>query len=341
LISSGMSMGKVLLMWGLTLVALMVWAWFTLNWAGLVLELEDARTWPTVQGTVTDQRITEVIGANGRRSYRPEVRYSYVARDGQLRVGYRVHRGIEPDKSRSWAQARLSGFPVGKSVPVYVDPGDPGVSLLEPGIGADEWREACLLVALGLVVVAMLANALHLVRRRGRGYVAGVRIIPGPPVWCRQESCGALAGSLYAGAVVAVVVGALAHVLDGGSVLWVLGTLAAGLGVAVPVWLVQRALPDRPASGDLVLDYDKEVVVTPKVFESESSTVPMAEVVDLVILAVTRGSGRSRTTTQQVHLVLSDGGEREVGPIAMGFSSVGTAREFAKWLAGELALEPG
>ncbi len=334
-------MSKVLVMWLLAFVALLVWAGVALFWGARAIELEDARTWPTVQGTVIDQRVTEVIGSKGRRSYRPEIRYAYPTPGGQTQYGTRIHSAAEPAKDRSWAQTRLSGFPVGKNMPVYVDPADPRVSLLEPGIGAGEWRGAAYLVAGGLVVTAMVATALHLVRRRGRGYVAGVRIIPGPPVRCRQESCGALAGSLYAGAGVAVVVGALAHVLDEGSALWVLGTLAAGLGVAVPVWLMQRALRDRPASGDLVLDYDKEVVVTPRVFESESRTVPMAEVVDMVILAVTRGSGRSRTTTQQVHLVLSGGGEREVGPIAMGFSSVGTAREFAKWLAGELGLEPG
>jgi hypothetical protein len=131
----------------------------------------------------------------------------------------------------------------------------------------------------------------------------------------------------------------LAYALDEGSLLWVAGTLTAGLAAAVPAWFLGRRLLTRPRARDLVLDFEKEVVVTPKLFDFSSNTVPMAEILDLMIFVVTQGSGRTKTTTYQVHILL--GVARTPGPIALVFSSNWTAQKFSKWLEGELGLKAG
>lgn len=335
----GMLAKVIVTVWTAAIVAVLLWFGFAWSWAERVRELEGARTWPTVSGTIKSQSITEIRSRNGDRTYRPELQYTYTTRDGRIRLGQRLHSGAEPAKTRPWAEARLSGFQVGKSVTVYVNPADPGVSLLEPGMESDDWREACLLAVGAIAVVGLWIHALQTIPWRRRGYVAGVRIIAGSPVRCRQEFCGELAGSLYFGAVVALGVALLAFALDEGSLVWVAGTLTAGLVAAVPAWFIGRRLVTWPRARDLVLDFEKEVVVTPKLFDFGSNSVPMAEILDLMIFVVTRGAGRTKTTTYQVHLLL--GVSRAPGPIALGFSSNWTAQKFSKWLEGELGLKAG
>lgn len=324
-------------MWCVAAIALGTWLLLTTIWVDRSTELHEATTWPVSSATVNSHNVVEVRGSKGSRSYRPELQYTYLAPDGGVRFGARIHGTREPSRSRDWARRRLSKFPIGGTVPVYVNPADSSVSLLEPGMREGDWREGCWVGAGLLMVISLTANAWHLARRRGAGYVAGVRIIDGPPLRCRKETSGSLAGGFYLGTCVAAAVAVVAYAADEGSMVWLIGGFALGLGVAVVTWLSVNSRRDKPKPADLVMDYDAELVITPTLFESASMAVAMPTVIGTSIMEVTRGSGKSRTTVHQVHLMLNADGSR--GPIALAFGSAAIAGEFETWLKQQLALE--
>jgi hypothetical protein len=232
-----MAVRRIIFLWFVFLALLVGWVVFAVIWTRGVIEVEEARSWPTVQGTITVQSISKVT--NNRKwstsyTYRPKVEYVYYpTQDGRRRFGTRIHTADEPARSQEWAQERLSAFPVGKSVTVYYNPASPNVALLEPGINSVDWFKACMLVAGTFVVLGVLAHARHLTRLRWGNEEVGEWLVPPPPLRRRYTRCGQLADSLYTGAGFAGGPAIVIGMLDAGSPLWVAGVLALGIGAAV------------------------------------------------------------------------------------------------------------
>ncbi len=108
---------------------------------GVYAEDENAKTWPTTSGTITDNFISsdwtsDSHGSGGHYSYYPNVVYIYQV-GGTSYTGYRISVMSSGSSDSSYAQSVLDYYYVGASVTVHYDPNDPARSLLELGGAAD------------------------------------------------------------------------------------------------------------------------------------------------------------------------------------------------------------
>ncbi len=88
--------------------------------------------WPSVSGKVTCSR-AQSTRVDKRMRYTPVVKYAYAVH-GRSYAGGRISASDMHQKTIIRAKDILRKYPVGGQVPVYYDPDDPGVSLLEPGL---------------------------------------------------------------------------------------------------------------------------------------------------------------------------------------------------------------
>ena len=113
-------------------------------WFGMRSSQEEARrsvSWPTASGTITVSEIVEVTGIRPtdqrptKRSgpaYRPQVEYTYEVA-GTEHTGTRIEVFMTIHATEREAEARISAYPVGASVPVHHDPERPERAVLEVG----------------------------------------------------------------------------------------------------------------------------------------------------------------------------------------------------------------
>lgn len=285
---------------------------------------------------MTSATITERASSKGKRKYTPVVRYSYTAgRDNAEFTSSRIHARSQSGGARSVANSVIARYAPGTKVNVHVDPERPDNAMLEPGMRRDDWMELTFIGAGLLGVLGLLATAWHLTKRLGPGYVAGMRLREGATVRVRPETCGSLAGGLFTGAVIAVIGCALGRAVGDFDAVWLAGIMLTAVAIALIIWIGGSKLAERPLSADLSLDYEKEIVTSPKVSGFKPEVISMTAVTGTAINAVESFNGKAKTTTYQVHL--SDA-ERTFGPVAAVFSSEETAKVFEKWLREQLAL---
>src|SRR5687768_4666568 len=135
--------GKILA----TIACLLVGPFFV--WKGLseLITASRAKSWPTVQGTVTSSSLQESSGRRGRTKYTPVIKYGYEV-NGKTYTGDRIDTGGKSTSSIDFATETLSRYAKGQAVTVYYESKSPEISLLQPGTAAENW----LVFAIGLIM---------------------------------------------------------------------------------------------------------------------------------------------------------------------------------------------
>lgn len=90
-----------------------------------------SRNWPTTEGTVVSSAI-ERSGRSVVQNHRAEIEYEYSVK-GITHSSGAVSCGDYGSAFSSHAREIVERYPQGKKVPVYYDPQDPSVAVLEPG----------------------------------------------------------------------------------------------------------------------------------------------------------------------------------------------------------------
>ena len=108
---------------------------------GIYAEGENAKTWPTTTGTITNNFISSdwtsgSDGSGGHYSYYPNVVYEYQV-GATSYTGYRISIVNSGSSDSSYTQNVLNYYYVGAPVTVHYDPNDPAKSVLEIGGPAD------------------------------------------------------------------------------------------------------------------------------------------------------------------------------------------------------------
>jgi hypothetical protein len=136
----------------LALVAAGVWA----IWRGMKRRRlgQQVAGWQAVQGKVLSHDIAESVStdSDGDREwhYEPRLVYEYEAA-GTVRQSQRVAVDAPSFGSRKKAQEWLDSRPVGSAVNVFVNPDDPGDSVLETAVSGN-WWVAGFFIVLGIAV---------------------------------------------------------------------------------------------------------------------------------------------------------------------------------------------
>ncbi|HXZ24252.1 MAG TPA: DUF3592 domain-containing protein [Methanomassiliicoccales archaeon] len=104
---------------------------------GSFLEAQDAQSWPTTIGTITDNYISQDWQSGDQHSqgqyvYYPNVVYDYSV-NGVQYTGTRIGITTGGSSDRSYAEGVLSSYNVGALVTVHYNPNDPSRSVLEVG----------------------------------------------------------------------------------------------------------------------------------------------------------------------------------------------------------------
>lgn len=119
----------------------------------LAAQRRQSKSWPMVQGRVTDAQIVakEVPGSQYDSTlYVPTMTYAYKVGEQEF-TGHRIEWLDEiGSDSRRGAQRTLDKYPVGQIVNVFYDPADPASAVLEP------WR----LKSIGLGIVVIVGTGL-------------------------------------------------------------------------------------------------------------------------------------------------------------------------------------
>ena len=103
-------------------------------------KLADAsKNWPAANGQITISKIhegwSEDSDGDRFRSYQADVQFVYQV-NGQTLNGSQIAFGVKSsDRNPKNAQVAVNNYPVGKNVPVYYNPANPGEAVLERRAG--------------------------------------------------------------------------------------------------------------------------------------------------------------------------------------------------------------
>jgi len=306
------------------------------------LRMQQAATaWPTTTATITSSKVVEHIGSKGGRTYEPVVEYTYSI-SGRKLHGQRLWiNPVLPDHSRSNAQSVAARYPVGASVPVSVDPGNPAESMLQPGL-TDRHRldvlGVTLLILLMLALWPMVVQAIG--ARWGKGRVGTIRVMETPDtIRCRKDGVPPISGGLFAasgGLFIAFLTGTFSSVSSGG---WMYEFLSLGVSAfaGLLTFVLMRRARDAGAK-DIILDHRAGTITIPKgPFGRAPFVASYEHIVDTELRAVKRQQGKYRVTMHDLMVELNN--ESEMPRLTLTFSRKNDAIAFEAWLREQLALE--
>lgn len=102
----------------------------------MVMNALESKGWPSVEGIITVSEFTTNRDRDdGSVTYGASVAYDYTI-NGISYTGSNVHFGQYGTSDPSYGRGIVNRYPVGAQVPVYYNPDDLSVSVLEPGA---EW----------------------------------------------------------------------------------------------------------------------------------------------------------------------------------------------------------
>ncbi len=119
-------------------------------------------SWPEVQGTIVSSHVAEDTGSDA--PYYPEVVYRYEVGGRKYTSSRRSFETEMHSSSRGSADSIVKRYPAGKSVPVYVDPGNAAEAVLARGVPPVSTMILLLLLAMPPFLISYAVNE----RRAGR-----------------------------------------------------------------------------------------------------------------------------------------------------------------------------
>lgn len=112
-------------------------------------------SWPSVQGTIIRSEV-EAKRSNKSTTYGADLAYSYTV-DGQRYEGNQERTTVWRAGDRGFAEERVARYPVGATLPVYYQPGQPTEAVLQPGMDSSELFLLMMLVPFNLVMLWLFA----------------------------------------------------------------------------------------------------------------------------------------------------------------------------------------
>ncbi|MCG6188683.1 DUF3592 domain-containing protein [Maribellus maritimus] len=97
-------------------------------------EAEEAKEWPTTQGTITLAKLNKTRNNEGKDMYSASVQYDYTV-DGKEYNCSAIRTLDGSTSSKSSVKKTLKKYAKGKTVLVHYDPEFPNTAVLEPGTG--------------------------------------------------------------------------------------------------------------------------------------------------------------------------------------------------------------
>lgn len=110
---------------------------------------EESRSWPSVQGTVTDARLLKRLDRHHLTKYKAAISYAFTL-NGTAYEGRNIGFSSEWVGERSAAELQLAEYPEGKTVDVYYDPNGPDRSVLDRRITAATYGALAIGIATAL-----------------------------------------------------------------------------------------------------------------------------------------------------------------------------------------------
>lgn len=289
--------------------------------------------WPQVMGTITTSTATAYRNKNGRR-YRPSVTYTYEI-DGETRTGKVITIGESRGPSFRSEKSALELYPVGATVPVFVDPASPSNAALVVGLQRNTVAFLFFVGLLNAVAAIMLRPSIRSFAFRGepiRYYL--VEDSPQRAVLRLAHMTAPEFGFLWGGIASAAM--GVAVLLVPGPVLL---AAAAGLGVVAIVCLLgflRRRSTLAAGRHDVVVDRGSGLLtLPPKWTEAAGPTIDMA-MVDRVELRASESRSKNKQATAEIAVHAAEWEEPRVTATWM---TLDEAAVIANWLRQELQLD--
>jgi hypothetical protein len=114
--------------------------------------------WPTVEGRVLESTIKEIVRRSRQSTstnYLPVVRYEYVV-GGRRHEGDVITFGMTEIGFRKNAERYIIDRPVGATVTVHYDPGEPATATLDTSSAMADWRYKSGWIAIGIGVAVIV-----------------------------------------------------------------------------------------------------------------------------------------------------------------------------------------
>ena len=118
-----------------------------------VIQARRSNQWPVIDGLVTESKLNEHDDHEGGKAFSCQIAYSYEVR-GVSHVGTIIRAGVISSGSRQYAEHFVSKYKTGDRVPVSYDPGEPTISVIEPGIFFETFSNllvGCVILLVGLL----------------------------------------------------------------------------------------------------------------------------------------------------------------------------------------------
>lgn len=289
--------------------------------------------WSQVTGTITTSTAVTSRSKSGKR-YRPSVTYTYDV-DGQTLTGRVITIGESRGPSFRSEKAALDLYPVGKQVPVFVDPAAPANAALVVGL---QDKTVAFLFMIGLfnaVALIMLRPAIRAFAFRSQPILYYL-IEDGP-----QRAVLRL--SQLSAAEFGVLWGGLASLIMGVAMLLVpwplLPVAAAGAGVVAIITVLgflRRRSTLAAGRHDIVVDREAGMLTLPPTWaEASGPTIDMA-LVDRVELRASQTQSKNKQATAEIAVHAAGWNEPRV---TSTWVTLDEAAIIAAWLQKELQLE--